>query len=133
MCGGSQTGPVDNGKSGLPFPIKGSAAAQAKRRDEEMIDGSYEVFVLVDEACNLMVHDDTVTGFTALDIAACRAMVVEFAQGATEVAVDVPGSVAECIDQAARRAALWDPAQLTTEALRLVLLLSDVSRDLNRA
>lgn len=132
MCGGSQTGPVDNGKSGLPFPIKGSAA-QAKRRDEEMINGSYEVFVLVDEACNLMVHDDTVAGFTALDIAACRAMVVEFAQGATEVAVDVPGSVAECIDQAARRAALWDPAQLTTEALRLVLLLSDVSRDLNRS
>jgi hypothetical protein len=98
-----------------------------------MIDGSYEVFVLVDEACNLMVHDVTVSGFTALDIAACRAMVVEFAQGTTKVAVDVPDSVAQCIDQAARRAVSWDPAQLTTEALRLVLLLSDVSRDLNRA
>jgi len=98
-----------------------------------MIDGSYEVFVLVDEACNLMVHDVTVSGFTALDIAACRAMVVEFAQGTTKVAVDVPDSVAQCSEQAARRAASWDPAQLTTEALRLVLLLSDVSRDLSRA
>ena len=44
-----------------------------------MIDGSYEVLVLVDEACNLMVHDEAVSGLTGLDIVACRAMAVALA------------------------------------------------------
>jgi hypothetical protein len=99
-------------------------------KEDVVIEGSYEVFALVDEASHLMMYDDTVPGFTALDIVACQVMASDLAHGAEEVTLELPASVGECIDQAARRAADWDPAQLTTEALRLVLLLSDVRHTL---
>lgn len=98
-----------------------------------MIDGSYEVLVLVDEACNLMVHDEAVSGLTGLDIVACRAMAVALAVGSEPVQVNVESTVGECIGRAARLSAAWDPAQLTAEALQLVLLLSDVNYELNKA
>ena len=97
-----------------------------------MID-SYEVFVLVDEASRLMMRDEAVSGLVGLDIAACRAMAVSLAREAEVVPVEVPGTVASCIAEAARRAAFWDTAGLAPDALRLVLLLSDVNHELNRA
>lgn len=98
-----------------------------------MIAGSYEVVVLLDEACDLMMRGEEVPGLTGLDLVACSVMAAELALGADVEAVELPGTVAGCVDEAARRAAAWDPVGLPAEALRLVLMLSDLRRALLRA
>lgn len=96
-----------------------------------MIAGSYEVFVLLDEACDLMMRGEGIPGLTGLDLVACEVIAAELAQGADEVAVlQLPETVAECVDEAARRAAAWDPVGMPAEALRLVLMLSELRRAL---
>lgn len=94
------------------------------------LEGSYEVFVLLDEACDLRMRGQAMPGFTGLDLAACQVIAAGLAQDAEERVVSLPGSVAQCVDEAARRAAAWDPAQVTSEARRLVLMLSDLRLDL---
>lgn len=95
-----------------------------------MIAGSYEVFVLLDEACDLMMRGEGIPGFTGLDLVACSVIAAELAQGSAEVGLDLPGTLAECVDEAAQRAASWDPGGLPVEALRLVLMLSELRRAL---
>ena len=92
------------------------------------------MFVLLDEACDLMMTtSEVLPGFTGVDLVACQVIAAGLAQDSIEVTLELPGSVAGCVDEAAKRAAAWDPVGLPSEAWRLVLMLSDLRRDLVKA
>ena len=87
------------------------------------VDGFYEVFVLLDQASDLVVRDESISGSAALDIAAGHAIASELAAGLGEVPVELPSSVAGCLERAAREVMRWEPSELSTEALVLVTIV----------
>jgi hypothetical protein len=95
-------------------------------------EGSYEVFVLLDHASDLVGRDESISGTAALDIAAGHAIAADLAHGVPEAAVELPASVQGCVELAVRRVQRWDTAQLSTEGLLLVMLLLNLSLELGR-
>jgi hypothetical protein len=97
------------------------------------VDGFYEVFVLLDHASDLMVRDESISGAAALDIAAGHAIASDLAAGVAESPVELPSSVAGCLEQAERVVMRWEPAELSTEALVLVVIVLELRLELCRA
>ena len=97
------------------------------------VDGFYEVFVLLDQASDLMVRDESISGAAALDIAAGHAIASDIAVGLDETPVVLPSSVAGCLERAARQVLRWEPSELSTEALVLVTIVLQLRLELCRA
>ena len=97
------------------------------------VDGFYEVFVLLDQASDLMVRDESISGAAALDIAAGHAIASDLAAGLDETPVELSSSVVGCLEQAARRVMRWEPSELSTEALVLVTIVLELRLELCRA
>lgn len=96
-----------------------------------MADDVFEVFVLVDHACDLVMNDGAVSGETALGLVACQAIASDLAVGARSGPVALPASVADCVTRADAVTSRWDPA--TGEAAGLAALLAELRVELTGA
>lgn len=95
-----------------------------------MADVVFEVFVLLDHACDLVVNDASASGEAALGLLACQAMASDLAVGVETGPVALPGSVSECVERADDLASSWYLVEGRGEAAGLVALLAEVRVEL---
>lgn len=96
-------------------------------------DDVFEVFVLVDHACDLVMNDGDVSGEAALGLLACQAIASDLAVGARSGPVALPVTVADCVTRAHALASRWDQATHRGEAAGLAALLAELRVELSGA
>ncbi|MBB1510959.1 hypothetical protein [Tessaracoccus sp. MC1756] len=89
----------------------------------------YEVFVLLDHANELAVHDVCADRWL-LDVTAGMYLASDVACGEPEVAPELPTTVRECVARAAQLTAQWDSAELTPSGRMLVALLATLAAEM---
>lgn len=98
-----------------------------------MADDVFEVFVLVDHACDLVMTDGGTSGETALGLLACQAMASDLAVGARSGPVALPVTVADCVTRADALTSRWNQGQVQGEAAGLSALLAELRVELTGA
>ena len=97
-----------------------------------MTDDTYEIAELLDEACRLMMHDDSIPGMSQLGVVACWTLAASLAVGRPVAALRFPGTAARCFTWAAYRVSRWDPRRLTDDELFFAMMVRDVDLDIAR-
>ncbi len=95
-------------------------------------DDVFEVFVLLDHACDLAMNDGT-SGEALLGLLTCQTFASDLAVRARPRQVGLPVSVAECVARADALASRWDLARERGNAVSLVALLSQLRVELTGA
>ena len=98
-----------------------------------MPDDTYEICLLLDEACHLMMHDDdSLPGMSQLGVVTCWMLAASLAAGRPVAALRFPGTAARCFTWAAFRVTRWDPRRLTDDELFFAMMVRDVDLDIAR-
>ena len=97
-----------------------------------MTDDTHEIAELLDEACHLMMHDDSIPGMSQLGVVACWTLAASLAVGRPVAALRFPATAVRCFAWAAYRVSRWDPRRLTDVELFFAMMVRDVDLDIAR-
>lgn len=85
-----------------------------------------EIAALLDQACHLMMRDDSIPAMSHLGVMTCWQLAASLAVGRPVVMRRYPGTAVRCFTWAALRVSRWDPTRLTGDELFFAWTVRDV-------
>ena len=85
-----------------------------------------EIAALLDQACHLMMRDDSIPAMSHLGVMTCWQLAASLAVGRPVVMRRYPGTAVRCFTWAAFRVSRWDPTRLTGDELFFAWTVRDV-------